>query len=123
MKIPCFEKDTNPIRLIAVVVLIILGSLAFYLHFGRSWSIQTSFNLIGIVCNSVGALWIASGVYLFSTEKNHLQNGNPSRNKYAKRLAELLVSASRVIPLGVIYILLGSIYQATVLIGSELNWF
>lgn len=118
-----FEKDRNPIRFFAVIVLILLGSISFYLYLGRNWSITTAFNLIGIVCNAVGALWIASGVYLFSQEKEHLRNGNPSRNKYAKKLAELLVSASRVIPLGVLYILLGSTYQAAVLIGVELKWF
>lgn len=117
------EKDRNPIRFFAVLVLIALGGLSFYLYFGRGWSISTAFNLVGIVCNAVGALWIASGVYLFSQEKSHLANGNPSRNKYAKKLAELLVSASKVIPLGVLYILLGSAYQAVVLVGVELKWF
>ena len=115
------EKDRNPIRFIAVLALFLLGGLSFYLHFSHNWSIPTAFNLVGIVCNAVGALWIASGVYLFSQEKSHLQNGNPSRNKYAKRLAELLVSASRVIPLGVLYVLLGSAYQAVVIIGLELK--
>ncbi|MCQ4267416.1 hypothetical protein U8L64_10025 [Pseudomonas sp. FIP_A4] len=118
-----FEKDRNPIRFFAVIFLLLLGGLSFYLYFGRNWSITTAFNLIGIVCNAAGALWIASGVYLFSQEKEHLQKGNPTRNKYAKKLAELLVSASRVIPLGVLYILLGSTYQAFVLIGTELKWF
>ncbi len=117
------EKDRNPIRFFAVLILISLCSLSFYLHFGYGWAISTSFNLIGIVCNTVGALWIASGVYLFSQEKEHLRNGKPSRNKYAKKLAELLVSASKVIPLGVIYIILGSLYQSVVLIGVELEWF
>lgn len=117
------EKDRNPIRFVAIFILALLGSLAFYLYFSRHWSIQTVFNLIGLVCNSVGTLWIASGVYLFSTEKDHLKNGSPSRSNYAKRLAVLLVSASRVIPLGVIYILLGSTFQAVVLVGTELKWF
>jgi len=117
------EKDRNPIRFFAVLFLLCLGSLSFYLWIGRNWSISTAFNLIGIVCNAVGALWIASGVYLFSQEKEHLRNGNPSKNKYAKKLAELLISASKVIPLGILYILLGSTYQAVVLIGVELKWF
>lgn len=117
------EKDRNPIRFVAVLVLIALGGLSFYLYLCQGWSISTAFNLVGVVCNAVGALWLASGVYLFSQEKLHLENGNPSRNKYAKKPAKLLVSASRVIPLGVLYVLIGSTYQAVVLIGVELKWF
>ena len=117
------EKDTNPIRVFALLVFIIPAALVFYFSFRQNWSISTTFNLIGILCNFVGTLLIASGVYLFSTDRNMVQNGNPIRNKYVKKFADLFVSASRVIPLGVIFIFLGSAFQAMVLLGVELRWF
>ena len=118
-----FENDKNPIRVFAVLVFIIPSAVVFYFSFRQNWSISTTFNLIGILCNFVGTLLVASGVYLFNTDKNYVQNGNPTKNKYVKKFAELFVSASRVIPLGVLFFFIGSAFQAIVLLGVELRWF
>ena len=117
------EKDRNPIRIFAVTILVLLCCISFYLAIYESWSIATAFNFIGIISNLIGTLWIASGVYLLNSDKDHLTKVSPSKAKYSKRLAELLSAASRTIPLGVLYILLGSSYQLFVVIGTELKWF
>lgn len=117
------KKDKNPLRIFATILLVALCGVSFYLAIFHDWSIPTAFNFVGIVCNLVGALWIASGVYIFSVDKNHLEKVNPNKGKYSKKIAELMSEASRTIPLGVLYILIGSGYQLFVVVGTELNWF
>ena len=123
LKKPWLKKDSNPIRFLALIILLFFGSIPFIFLFKDWWSPDTAFNLVGIVCNLVGALWIASGVYLFSEDMKHLQSGNHARSKFSKKLALLLESASNVIPFGILYLILGSFYQALALVGKELNWF
>ena len=117
-----FEPDKNPIRIAAVILLAILIGIAYILFFVLDWPISISFNIVGITFNLIGTLWIASGVYLFFSEQNHLQKGNPSRNKHNKHIASLLSSASRTIPLGVGCIFIGAVFQIFILVGEQLKW-
>lgn len=113
-----FESDKNPLR--AMAVLVIFFALGFfYLFFCKNWAITTVFNLVGILSNASGALWIASGVYLLKDDKKHLESINPSRNKGVIKLTKLLIYASKTIPLGLLCIFVGSLFQAVAVLLIE----
>ncbi|WP_454722648.1 hypothetical protein [Delftia acidovorans] len=115
--------DKNPIRLVSLLFLIGFLAIPATAYFKANWSPATLFGFVGIVCNLFGTLWIASGVYMFSTDVKHLKNGNKNRSKLLSHIGEILTSASRVIPWGIAYIVLGSLYQMLALIGVQLKWF
>jgi glycopeptide antibiotics resistance protein len=104
-------SDNNPLRNMVMVVDVIVSGVVAYLYYSSHISIDLAINIMGVTFNFVGACWIASGVYLLSEDFKHLNIGNKSRNKIVNKLSGLLTSASRVIPIGVFHIFLGSAFQ------------
>lgn len=115
------KKIPNPFR-IAAVLAALFALLFFWLYHHNTLSLITTFNVVGAMCNLSGTLWIASGVYLLKSDLMHLNNGNPARNKYSLKLASLLTSGSSAIPIGTVYIIVGSAFQIFSTIGAELKW-
>lgn len=95
----------------ALLVFLIPSIIFFLLHWIDNLPLNITFNLVGIVSNAAGALWIASGVYLLAEDSHHIIKGNKSRSKLLAKLSNLFVSASRTIPYGIICIVTGSIFQ------------
>jgi uncharacterized membrane protein SirB2 len=116
------EKNYNSSHIVIIVILLALIFIAIYLGIYK-WTIPSAFTYLGIVCNLTGTLWIASGVYLLSKDRESLKNGKPASHKNSKNVSKLLLSASRTIPFGIAYILVGAGAQLIVAVGTQLNYF
>ena len=104
------DQDKNPIAITAVLT-VILSFIPIYLCWIHRLSSQQAATMAGIGFNLVGAIWIASGVYIVSEDRDLVNKSNPARNKVTKTLNKYARSASNTIPMGIIYLILGSCFQ------------
>ena len=120
--------DKNPIAIGVGTIMFSLLVIGGYLLLRGTWTLERFLEICGVIFPNIGAIWLASGIYLSSKERQRLANlietlsSPPATNMDTKEqqfiskndigwLASLIGSSSNTATLGIVNVFLGMLLQ------------
>lgn len=120
--------DKNPIAIGVGSMMFFLLVIGGYLLLRGTWTLERFLEICGVIFPNIGSIWLASGIYLSSKERQRLANlietlsSPPATNMDTKEqqfiskndigwLASLIGSSSNTATLGIIYVFVGMLLQ------------